>query len=305
MRYLFLVSFIFSAYFGLSQDKKIDQLEILYDQGYYTKVLRKSSKLLANPEYDYSGLPSLYKSMSLFRLANDESWFKRNNYAVDEAIKYYDDFMENERIGDYLVAHYHEISSLKTYLVDLQQKFEKLRYNGSAEAIQSFRLTQLKGIKASPDFKIEEVGSGSEEVAKQDGTKKDDDQPKNLSFREKLVVYAKSLVGVKYVWAGSDPNGFDCSGFVGYVHKKYGIVIPRTASAQLAGAKKLKVNDAQKGDLIFFGSGGNISHVGLVITDKGNAIAMVHASTSKGVIITAIEESTYWKPKLKAAGTFI
>jgi len=83
------------------------------------------------------------------------------------------------------------------------------------------------------------------------------------------------------------------------------LVIPRTASAQLNGAKKVNVKEAYRGDLLFFSSGKNISHVGLVINKKGENLIMVHASTSKGVIITEIEKSTYWKPKLKAAGTFI
>ncbi len=304
MRYLFLIGFVFCSFLGMSQDRKIDQLEVLYDQGYYTKVLRKSSKLIAMPSYDYSGLPSFYKSLALFRLSNDEQWFGRHDYAISEAVIAYKDFMDNENINDYLTAHYHEIASLKTYLVDLETKFEKLRLNGSAEQIQSFRMNELKGIKAKPDLEIERLDK-DDPVVTTDGDANNGNNSGSSGIREKMVVYAKSLVGVKYVWAGSDPKGFDCSGLVGYVHKKYGLVIPRTASAQLNGAKKVKVNDAYRGDLLFFSSGKNISHVGMVINQKGENLIMVHASTSKGVIITEIEKSTYWKPKLKAAGTFI
>ena len=307
MRYLFFICFVVLGHSVFGQDKKIDQLEILYDQGYYAKVLRKSSKLIARPEYDYSGLPSFYKSMSLFRLSGDPTWFKRHNYAIDEAVKSYQTFMENDNISHYLVAHYHEIASLKTYLVDLETEFKEMRLNGSADKIQSFRMNELKGIKARPDIVPTEEdqkkdGGNNEELTTSNSGSGD---KKEKTFREKLVVYAKSLVGVKYVWAGSDPNGFDCSGFVGYVHKKYGIVIPRTASAQLSDSKKVKLKEAYQGDLLFFSSGSNISHVGLVINEKGSDLIMVHASTSKGVIITEIEKSTYWKPKLKAAGTYI
>ena len=214
------------------------------------------------------------------------------------------DFMDNENIKDYLSAHYHEIASLKTYLVDLETKFKDLRLNGSSDQIQSFRMDELKGIKAKPDIEIETPNNDDPIVVTNDNTTENNGGVSN-SIREKMVVYAKSLVGVKYVWAGSDPNGFDCSGLVGYVHKKYGLVIPRTASAQLNGAKKVNVKEAYRGDLLFFSSGKNISHVGLVINKKGENLIMVHASTSKGVIITEIEKSTYWKPKLKAAGTFI
>lgn len=302
MRYLFLFGFVFCSFFGMSQDRKIDQLEILYDQGFYTKVLRKSSKLIAMPSYDYSGLPPFYKSLALFRLSNDDQWFNHHDYAINEAVIAYKDFMDNENIKDYLSAHYHEIASLKTYLVDLEVKFKNLSLNGSADQIQSFRMNELKGIKAKPDVRIETPVKDNSVVTTDDNS--DSNSAGGNSIRDKIVVYAKSLVGVKYVWAGSGPNGFDCSGLVGYVHKKYGLVIPRTASAQLNGAKKVNVKEAYRGDLLFFSSGKNISHVGLVINQKGDNLIMVHASTSKGVIITEIEKSTYWKPKLKAAGTF-
>jgi len=304
MKYLFLIGFVFLVRTGISQDKKIDQLEILYDQGFYSKVLRKSSKLIAQPEYDYSGLPSFYKSLALFRLANDKAWFKRHKYAVSEAVEEYGTFMANVSYSDYLAAHYHEIASLKTYLVDLETKLKSLRYTEAATQIQKFRLTELKGVKARPDFVPESTKDKPKDIVENDpkdnGAKGDE-----LSFREKMVVYAKSLVGIKYAWAGTDPNGFDCSGFVGYVYKKYGINIPRTASAQMANSKKVRMNEARKGDLLFFSSGSNISHVGMVISNKGESLVMVHASTSKGIIITEIEKSTYWKPKLKAAGSFI
>jgi cell wall-associated NlpC family hydrolase len=299
--FIFLAGLTMSVY---SQDKKIDQLEVLYDQGYYHKVLRKSQKLLDKPEYDYSGLPSFYKALSLFRMANDERWLRRHRNAINDAVTAYRVFMENERINDYLLAHYHEIASIKTYLVDLETKFRSKQLNDNADALQSFRMNELKGIQPRPDLQpTDEKEDEKEEVlAEQDLSGK---EAKELSFREKLVVYAKSLVGVQYKWAGSDPSGFDCSGFVGYVHRKYGLTIPRTASAQLSSAKKVKVKEAFMGDLIFFSSGSSISHVGLVISKKGEDLVMVHASTSKGVIITEIEKSSYWKPRLKGAGTYI
>ena len=304
MRYLFLIGFIFSSFLAVAQDKKIDQLEVLYDQGYYPKVLRKASKLIALPEYDYSGLPSFYKSMALFRMAGDPTWFKRHDYAIDEAIAAYDVFMSNDKILDYLSAHNNEIASLKTYLVNLELDYKALRFNAEAKKLEEFRAKQLKSVKARPDFNPAdvEIGKGTE-VTEENSAK--ENGPVSDDFRQRLVVYAKSLVGVKYRWAGNDPKGFDCSGFVGYVHQKYGITIPRTASAQMAGSKKVKTQDAFLGDLLFFASSSTISHVGMVVNEKGNNLIMVHASTSKGVIITEIDKSSYWKPKLKGAGTFI
>jgi peptidoglycan DL-endopeptidase CwlO len=311
MRYLVFIAFISASWFGNAQDKKIDQLEILYDQGYYSKVWHKSDKLMVMPEYDYSGLPAFYHALSLFRLANDEAWFKRHNYAIDEAVSAYRKFLESERIADYINAHYYEIASLKTYLVDLETKFEGLRLTAAAAQIQKFRLNELKGIKSRPDIIHDKRTNG--EVANKDKLNEIENKDETVSntndnykeFRQKMVVYAKSLVGVKYKWAGISPDGFDCSGFVGYVHQKYGFTLPRSASDQLAQAKKLKLDEAFMGDLVFFASGSTISHVGLVISNKGENLMMVHSSTSKGVIITEIPTSTYWQGKLKAAGTYL
>lgn len=311
MRYLVFIAFISASWFGNAQDKKIDQLEILYDQGYYSKVWHKSDKLMVMPEYDYSGLPAFYHALSLFRLANDEAWFKRHNDAIDEAVSAYRKFLESERISDYINAHYYEIASLKTYLVDLETKFEGLRLTAAASHIQKFRLNELKGIKSRPDIIHDKRTNG--EVANKDKPNEIENKDETVSntndnykeFRQKMVVYAKSLVGVKYKWAGNSPDGFDCSGFVGYVHQKYGFTLPRSASDQLAQAKKLKLDEAFMGDLVFFASGSTISHVGLVISNKGENLMMVHSSTSKGVIITEIPTSTYWQGKLKAAGTYL
>ncbi len=274
---------------SFSQDKKIDKLEILYDQGYYSKVLRKSKKLLADPEYDYSGLPSFYKSLALFRMSEDQHWFKRHNSAIDDAISSFDDFLANPKSEEYLYAHYYEIAGLKTYLNNLSEEYHELGLNGTADKIDSFLDNQLEGIKSKPD----NLPSLNNDIVE------------SSDLRNEIIDYGKSFIGVKYVWAGSDETGFDCSGFTSYVLKKFGYSIPRTASGQMEMAKKKKIADAEKGDLVFFGNGSKITHVGLVVSNKGEELKMVHASTSKGVIITNVEKSTYWKPKLKGVGTFL
>lgn len=310
MKHTFLIVLIFPILIGFGQDKKIDNLEILYDQGYYAKVSRKASVLLANPEYDYSGLPAYYKALALFRLSDNPTWFNRHNDAISQASELYKKAMSYEKSPDYVLSHYAEIAAIKSYLGTLETKFEGLRLTDAAAEINDFRLIDLAAIKAGVDVKPSKTNTKpttkkEKELAENDVVNKADDDNSPLSLRDKMVVYAKSLLGVKYCWAGADPSGFDCSGFVSYVYKKYGIIIPRTAASILADSKQLNFKEAQKGDLLFFASGKNISHVGMIITEKGQDFIMVHASTSKGVILTEIEGSNYWKPKLKAAGTFI
>ncbi len=112
----------------------------------------------------------------------------------------------------------------------------------------------------------------------------------SLSAGEKLAAYAKTFVGYPYVYGGSSPNGFDCSGFTQYCSRQMGYTIQRTATAQLSNGTKVSRDELQPGDLVFFGYGSTASHVGIYIGD-GN---FVHAqNSSTGVVITALSQSYY------------
>lgn len=111
---------------------------------------------------------------------------------------------------------------------------------------------------------------------------------------EALIKTAKKYIGVKYVYGGADPKGFDCSGYIMYIFKSQGSKVPRGADDQydigrrVEGKKRLV-----KGDLVFFSDDRReISHVGLYL---GNG-SFIHASTSKGVRIDSLSNE-YWKPR--------
>jgi cell wall-associated NlpC family hydrolase len=77
-----------------------------------------------------------------------------------------------------------------------------------------------------------------------------------------IIGIAQSLFGVPYVYGGTTPSGFDCSGFTSYVYRQAGIDIPRTASAQAAASTP--VSSPRPGDLVFFGT--PIYHVGIYVS---------------------------------------
>ncbi len=298
MKNYLIILFILLNFSSFGQDKKIDKLEVFYDQELYSKVYRKANTLLADPNYDYSGLPKYYKALSIFRLANEETWLKRHKKEIDEAITLYRLFLEHSSAEDYLKAHYFEIADLKLYLVALAEKTDKWGYKETSNQIKDFIKVELKQIKG-----LKKVDTSVETAPDEADANPNNSQPKNL--RDKIVAYAKQYIGVKYVWAGCSPDGFDCSGFTSYVLNHFNIKVSRTASGQLEGASKIKISNAYKADLVFFGHSGKITHVGLVVSDKGDELTMIHASTSKGIIITNIEKSTYWKPKLKGAAKVV
>ncbi|WP_339316181.1 LysM peptidoglycan-binding domain-containing protein [Oceanobacillus sp. FSL W7-1304] len=108
---------------------------------------------------------------------------------------------------------------------------------------------------------------------------------------DKLISTAKSMSGVKYVWGGSTPSGFDCSGFIYYVYKQAGMDLPRTSAAGYFD-RSFYVNTPQVGDLVFFEGTykSGISHMGVYLGNN----QFIHAGTSNGVQITSLDNS-YWK----------
>jgi cell wall-associated NlpC family hydrolase len=87
------------------------------------------------------------------------------------------------------------------------------------------------------------------------------------SLGEKAVYLASTQEGKPYVYGAAGPYSFDCSGLVQYVFKQLGKSLPRTAEAQYESTTHVSQSDRQVGDLIFFGSPGDIYHVGIYAGD--------------------------------------
>lgn len=110
---------------------------------------------------------------------------------------------------------------------------------------------------------------------------------------ESLIKEAKKWIGTKYKYGGHSKSGTDCSGFVMEVYKStYDFKLPRTSRDQQEFCKKIKKSQLKVGDLVFFATGkskNRVSHVGIYI---GNG-EFIHASSSKGVVISKLEQSYY------------
>lgn len=95
-----------------------------------------------------------------------------------------------------------------------------------------------------------------------------------------LVDTAKKYLGVRYVWGGTSPSGFDCSGLVQYVCNKNGISVSRTSRDQFHNGVAVSKSNLQPGDLVFFAKNGTIHHVGIYV-GNGN---MIHAPQTGDVV---------------------
>ncbi|MEP7191129.1 MAG: SH3 domain-containing C40 family peptidase, partial [Roseiflexaceae bacterium] len=118
----------------------------------------------------------------------------------------------------------------------------------------------------------------------------------NIPASGDVANYAKQFVGSRYIYGGTSPRGFDCSGLISYVYNKYGVNLPHNAAAQFNtayGASVGSMDNLKPGDLVFFkGTGGHrgISHVALYI--GGGRV--VHAMTPRyGVQVSNVYDS-YW-----------
>lgn len=115
---------------------------------------------------------------------------------------------------------------------------------------------------------------------------------------DELRTTASKYVGVRYSYGGTSTKGFDCSGYVRHVFNELGKSLPRSSSAMYGEGESVKKSDLQPGDLVFFNtSGRGVSHVGIYIGSG----KFIHASTSKGVIKTSLNDKYYWGNKFVGA----
>ena len=154
----------------------------------------------------------------------------------------------------------------------------------SKKLLTSNSPTTSRGGNMLSDHKVSEVSTSNDESK---SSSKRTSTGSNSKQKE-IVNYAKQFLGNKYVYGGTTPSGFDCSGFTQYVYKHFGISLNRTAAAQYRNGTS--VTNLQAGDLVMFGKSG-INHVGIYM--GGNTF--IHAANSSRGVTTDTLASGYYK----------
>lgn len=119
----------------------------------------------------------------------------------------------------------------------------------------------------------------------------------SLSQTDRVIHQAQTFSGTPYAWGGTTRKGMDCSGLLYVAFKKENIVLPRVSRDMATRGKAIRKNAIAKGDLVFFKTNKNsrnINHVGLVTQVKANVVYFIHATTSKGVLTSTLNEK-YWQ----------
>ncbi len=125
-------------------------------------------------------------------------------------------------------------------------------------------------------------------------------------LKKNIADFAVRFKGTPYHYGGKTPKGFDCSGFTYYVMSKNGILLQGSSSEQAKQGKKIKLQEVETGDLIFFTHNKKtVGHVALVLERKDKDIIIIHATTSRGVVIENLLESNYWRSRIVSANRII
>ena len=100
-----------------------------------------------------------------------------------------------------------------------------------------------------------------------------------------IVEYASTLLGIPYKVAGKNEEGFDCSGFVSYVFKHYGIGIPSSTKALINVGERIDLAKAAPGDIIFFtgtdSSSTDVGHAGIIVSRTADSTRFIHSSSAR------------------------
>lgn len=113
---------------------------------------------------------------------------------------------------------------------------------------------------------------------------------------EGILKESETFLGTPYQWGGQSRKGIDCSGLVVEVFRKNRFQFPRQSQDQAKQGRRVDIKDTRPGDLLFFDTSGEgkVNHVGIVRAIKNyGEVTFIHASTSKGVMISSLNER-YW-----------
>ncbi|TCK67409.1 cell wall-associated NlpC family hydrolase [Winogradskyella wandonensis] len=113
---------------------------------------------------------------------------------------------------------------------------------------------------------------------------------------QSIINYAKTFKGTRYKYGGTTKKGMDCSGLIYASFGAHDVVMPRTTQALSSAGDWVDIKKVQEGDLVFFATKKNsrkVNHVGIVTEVKNGDISFIHASTSRGVMISKVSER-YW-----------
>ncbi|TMM59481.1 NlpC/P60 family protein [Maribacter algarum] len=122
------------------------------------------------------------------------------------------------------------------------------------------------------------------------------ERPTALSPADNIINTALTFSGTRYKYGGTTKKGMDCSGLLYVSFGEHDVQLPRVSYNMAEKGKRVRINKVEKGDLLFFKTkkqARRINHVGMVVSVKGDEVKFIHASSSRGVIVSSLREG-FW-----------
>lgn len=177
-------------------------------------------------------------------------------------------------------------------ILKTEDGWSKIEYNGTKGYVSSKYISDKK-VETTSRSSVNRTSKAKTTTGTLNTEGTDTASQGNATGSE-IVSYAKQYLGYKYVYGGSSPKGFDCSGFTSYVFGHFGYSLSRSSSAQASNGKAISKSELKVGDLICFArsSGSNkVGHVGIYIGGG----QFIHAANSrKGVIISNVDGAGFY-----------
>ncbi len=185
--------------------------------------------------------------------------------------------VENDRFGQL------QDEQPRAVVTEPKSELEGVEFTKDAGAELTFNVELPVIAQDVEDVRVALPGGGAAWVDAEHIDVYDIDQDPAKPKGEDLVRTAEQFEGLRYLWAGVSPYGFDCSGFTYSIYRAHGIDIPRDSGDQAKVGTKVSQKDLEPGDLLFFStSSGKVHHVGMYIGDG----KMIHApNASKDVSV--------------------
>lgn len=164
-------------------------------------------------------------------------------------------------------------------IIGINNGWFKVQYGGKTGYVSPDYVTVTAYTGATASAASTQSASGSTSVA--------------TGTRQQIIEYAATLLGCKYVYGGTSPSGFDCSGYTQYVFANYGVSLSHSSKTQYSNAVSIKKSELQVGDLVFFSSTAGSSTVGHVGIYTGDDQFIHAASPGKGVRYDSLSSDYY------------
>lgn len=170
-----------------------------------------------------------------------------------------------------------------------------------AERYSTRKRGAVRNVSSPPAKNVKITTKNSKKIQSKSPKKQVETISSTNNQQYKVVNQAMSYLGTPYRHGGTTAKGFDCSGFVCASFKPLNIWLHRSSSEMANQGKSIDLKEIQIGDLLFFATGRSkqISHVGIVV-ETGDDIKFIHSSTSKGVIISSLNDN-YWSKAYRKA----